>query len=61
MYPARLFKRTMGETPSHYAQKKAKENFAAALIQPPCIALQHGIIICIKLVSCMLYRQEGIL
>ena len=61
MYPTRLFKRTMGETPSHYAQKKAKENFAAALIRPPCNALQHGIIICIKLASCVLHQQEGIL
>ena len=25
MYPTRLFKRTMRETPSHYARKKAVE------------------------------------
>ena len=61
MSPTRLFKRTMGETPSHYTRKKAKENFAAALIQPPCNAPQHGIIICIKSASCMLHPQEGIL
>lgn len=38
-----------------------KKNFAAALIWPPCNALQHGIIIFIKSASCMLHQQEGIL
>lgn len=38
-----------------------KKNFAAALIWPPCNPLQHGIIICIELASCMLHQQEGIL